>query len=159
MALIDTPDRTRVRAETETVDLTHALERLLMAGIGITTLALGQVGGASDLTLSQWRVLVIASRAERLRVGELAAHLGVSVPSASRIVRRIERRGLLSASRADDDRRATILRLTTAGTQVVDDVMGRRRQLIAVALREGPSMDKAADHVVASIADRLSRFA
>jgi DNA-binding MarR family transcriptional regulator len=159
MALIGTPDRTRDRAETEAVDLIHALERLLMAGIGITTLALGQVGGAADLTLSQWRVLVIASRAQRLRVGELAAHLGVSVPSASRIVRRIERRGLLSASRADDDRRATILRLTTAGTQVVDDVMGRRRQLIAVALREGPSMDKAADHVVASIADRLSRFA
>ena len=112
------------------------------------------------MTLVQWRVLVIASQEEGLRTGALAAHLGTSIPSASRLVRRIEAQGLLTARRADDDRRATNIALTGAGRDIVDAVVRRRRELIGLALRAHPE-DLPADtpDVVGQIADRLAEFA
>src|SRR5512140_689774 len=101
--------RGRLRA---TTDLASEIERLLTSGIGITARAIDQTERAAELTLVQWRVLVIASQAPGLRIGELAAHLGISIPSASRLVRRIEAQGLVTARRADDDRRATNVALT-----------------------------------------------
>ena len=103
---------------------------------------------------------MIASQTERLRIGELAAHLGISIPSASRLVRRIEVQGLLTAVRAEDDRRATNIALTDAGREIVDAVVRRRRELIGLALSAGPE-DLFADAapLVRQIADRLAEFA
>lgn len=140
--------------------LSHEVERLLAAGIGLTARAIDETSGAVELSLVQWRVLVIASQAERLRIGELAAHLGTSIPSASRLVRRIEARRLVTANRADDDRRATIVALTPAGRDVVDAVIRRRRELIELALRN-PPRDLPVDpsDLVRDIADQLGEFA
>jgi len=99
-------------------ELASEIERLLTFGIGITARAIDQTPQAADLTLVQWRVLVIASQAHGLRIGELAAHLGISIPSASRLVRRIEVQGLLAAARSDDDRRATNVAVTSAGREI-----------------------------------------
>jgi DNA-binding MarR family transcriptional regulator len=141
-------------------DLASEIERLLTSGIGITARAIDQTPEAADLTLVQWRVLVIASQTEGLRIGELAAHLGISIPSASRLVRRIETQGLVTAVRADDDRRATNIALTKAGREIVEAVVWRRRDLIGLALRGRPE-DVLADavHLVGQIADRLAEFA
>ena len=111
---------------------------MLTSGIGITARAIDQTAEAAELTLVQWRVLVIASQTEGLRIGELAAHLGISIPSASRLVRRIEAQGLVTAMRADDDRRATNIALTKAGREIVDAVVRRRRELIGLALSADP---------------------
>jgi DNA-binding MarR family transcriptional regulator len=141
--------------------LARSIERLLTAGIGITALAIDQIDHAADLTLPQWRVLVIASGTTHgLRVGELAAHLGVTVPSASRIVRRVESKGLVTATRADHDRRTTIVRATRVGSELVEAVVGRRRELIGLALRDRPR-DEDEDPVamLESLAGRLTRYA
>jgi DNA-binding MarR family transcriptional regulator len=139
--------------------LNDAVERLLRAGIGITALAIGQVDGATDLTLSQWRALVIASDSDGIRVGELAARLGIAVPSASRLVRRVVDRGLVTATRDDRDRRATIVRQTTAGKRLTEAVMARRRALVASALSEVPRVaSNDAASAVGAIAERLARF-
>lgn len=141
-------------------DLASAVERLLTAGIGITARAIDQTPDAIDLTLVQWRVLVIASGTEGLRIGELAAHLGISVPSASRLVRRIEAQGLLTATRAVDDRRATNIALTEAGRRIVEAVVRRRRELIGQALPAEPGAAPThAARVVGEIASRLAEFA
>ena len=114
----------------------------------------------STLTLVQWRVLVIASRSQALRIGELAEHLGISVPSASRLVRRIENRHLVTAVRADDDRRATIVSLTKAGRALVSDVVARRRDLIRMALRDSDrGRDAEAIALVTEISARLAEYA
>jgi DNA-binding MarR family transcriptional regulator len=140
--------------------LNDAVERLLRAGVGMTALAIGEVDGAADLTLSQWRALVIASDSDGIRVGELAARLGIAVPSASRLVRRVEDRGLVTATRDDGDRRATIVRQTPAGKRVMRAVMARRRELVASALSEAPRVaSNDAARVVGAIAERLTRFA
>ncbi len=141
-------------------DLASEIERLLTSGIGITARAIDQTAEAAELTLVQWRVLVIASHTEGLRIGELAAHLGISIPSASRLVRRIESQGLVTAMRADDDRRATNIALTKAGREIVDAVVRRRRKLIGLALSAKPGdLPAGAVSLVGQIADRLAEFA
>ena len=84
--------------------MVHEVERLLSAGIGITARAIEQTPEAKDLTLLQWRVLVVAAEPSGARIGEVATHLGVSVPSASRLVRRVEARDLVTATRDAEDR-------------------------------------------------------
>ena len=147
----------RLRA---TTDLASEIERLLTSGIGITARAIDQTAQAAELTLVQWRVLVIASQVPGLRIGELAAHLGISIPSASRLVRRIETQGLVTARRADDDRRATNVALTSAGREIVDAVVRLRRELIGRALSADPErLPTDAARLVGQIADRLAEFA
>ena len=75
-------------------------------------------------------------------------------------MRRIEVQGLLTAVRAEDDRRATNIALTDAGRKMVDAVVRRRRELIGLALSAGPE-DLFADAapLVRQIADRLAEFA
>jgi len=127
------------RAHPERVDeaaLADAIERLLSAGIGVTATAIDETAEAADLTLAQWRVLVVAGQTQGVRIGVLAAALGMSVPSASRLVRRVEARALVIARRAPDDRRATVVSLTPAGRKFVDAVVGRRRTVIRRALDE-----------------------
>ena len=142
------------------IDLALEVERLLTSGVGITARAIDQTAEAAELTLVQWRVLMIASQSEGLRIGELAGHLGISIPSASRLVRRIEAQGLLVTMRADDDRRATNIALTRLGREIVDAVVGRRRELIVRVLSTAPNelLGDAAP-VVRQIADHLAAFA
>jgi len=148
------------RPTSANTDLASEIERLLTSGIGITARAIDQTPQAAELTLVQWRVLVIASQAEGLRIGELAAHLGISIPSASRLVRRIETQGLITALRAEDDRRATNIALTEAGREIVDAVVRRRRELIGLALPAEPKdLGSGAALLVRQIADRLAAFA
>jgi DNA-binding MarR family transcriptional regulator len=154
-----TPISYRRRPTRGNTDLASEIERLLTSGIGITARAIDQTSEAAELTLVQWRVLVIASQTEGLRIGELAVHLGISIPSASRLVRRIEAQGLVTAMRADDDRRATNIALTKAGRAIVDAVVRRRRKLIGLALSaELEDLPSDAVHLVGQIADRLAEF-
>lgn len=140
--------------------LTAAIERLLAAGIGLTAWAIGRSPDASTMTIVQWRVLVITARSQGLRVGELAGRLGVSAPSASRLVRRMEARGLVRATRSTDDRRATIVTLTDVGRDLVHDVMDRRRTRIEQALRDRPrGSAREATATIEEIAARISEFA
>jgi DNA-binding MarR family transcriptional regulator len=139
-----------------TGSLTHEIERLLSAGIGITTRAIDETAKAADLTLAQWRVLVVTAQGESVRVGELADRLGMSVPSTSRLVRRVEARRLVTATRALDDRRATDVNLTPAGRTLVEAVVGRRRELIQRALDDGLARQSPdAATLLHGLADRL----
>ena len=148
------------RAQVDRALLALEIERVLTAGIGLTAIAIAETEDAADLTLAQWRALVVTVRHDGVRVGELAAHLGMSVPSASRLVRRIETRGLVIARRAENDRRATNVWLTADGRRLVEAVVGRRRALIGRALGDGT--DARAEAAVATlreIADRLETLA
>jgi DNA-binding MarR family transcriptional regulator len=138
----------------------EAIERLLVGGIGITALAVAEEVDAVDLTLAQWRALVIAAEEDGVRVGELANRLGVKVPSASRLVRRLERRGLVTAVRDEDDRRATIVRPSPTGRRIRNSVISRRRRLIATAAASAlPGVDTETVATIDRIADALARYA
>ncbi len=137
----------------------EALDRVVVAAVGITTLALAQADSA-DLTFPQWRVLVvIGEHPPGLRVNEIAARIGASSPSASRLVRRMERAGLLRAERDEGDRRATLVRLTDEGGRVRSTVLGDRRRLMSRLFRkrEG-SLPRQLEPGLQEIAAILSSF-
>jgi DNA-binding MarR family transcriptional regulator len=148
------------RPDRQVVDeaLLSSIERLIFAAIGITTDALAASAGATELSLTQWRILALLDRgAGGLRLGEVAATIGMSVPSASRMVDRLEARGLVAARPDPDDRRAVRLGLTPEGELIVADVMRSRRRLISdrlVDIRVSKSFAKQLDQVSASLLER-----
>jgi DNA-binding MarR family transcriptional regulator len=106
-----------------------ALDRLARGAVGLTAASL-VVGERADLTIAQWRGLAVVADAapEPTRVGEVAARLGMSLPSASRLVRRLERHGLVTSMRDESDRRVTLVHATKQGLALRDTVVRHRRE-------------------------------
>jgi DNA-binding MarR family transcriptional regulator len=83
-----------------------------------------------DLTLAQVRTLfLIAHDDAPLPMGRIAEILGVSVASASGIVDRLERHGLVVRRHRTDDRRVVECVLSDAGRRLIDEMSGRRLEI------------------------------
>jgi DNA-binding MarR family transcriptional regulator len=119
--------------------LIEALERMVERAVGLTTVALGECMPAAELTLPQWRTLVVVVQADGARIGEIGGRVGIGLSSASRLVQRLERRGLVATERDEADRRGTIARPTTRGIQLWEHLVDYRRRVIAQLLDELPS--------------------
>ncbi len=139
-------------------DVLEYLELLLFGAIGITSVALSDAS-ATDLTLPQWRALVVIGRGDGTRVGDAAARIGMSLPSASRLIRRLERRGFVHTERDESDRRGTIVRLTEEGAHVRAEVIARRRELMNEALAQhGARLPKDLSRGLRTIAEAFDRY-
>jgi DNA-binding MarR family transcriptional regulator len=140
------------------VEIIEPLELLMFGAIGMTTLALS-AASAGELTLPQWRLLVVLGRVESARVGALAAAVGMSLPSTSRLVRRLERRGLVTTERDLDDRRATIVRLTRHGDDLRADVVARRRRMMEEAITSrAPKLPRGLAEGLSTLARAFNRY-
>ncbi len=114
--------------------LLDALDDLSIEVVSLTARALAQGGTERDLTLAQWRALVLIASADGVRASDLAARVGMSRPSMSRLVSRLERKGLVRATTDPTDGRAAILSSTPTGWQALRDTRVRRRRMMADAL-------------------------
>ena len=131
------------------------LEQLAIELVAVTNAAIFDAG-AGDLSFLQWRTLmVLGSSDEPLRVNELADRASTSMPSASRLIRRMERRGLVSISRDPSDGRGRRIALTQAGEDLRSDVIGRRRYLIEESLSALPAVPA----LIAGLEDVVARMA
>ncbi len=74
----------------------------------------------AGLGVPQFRALIFAQRQPGAGVGDLAAHLGVTLPTASVTVSGLAQRGLLQVRVDDSDKRRKAIVLTPAGKAVVD---------------------------------------
>lgn len=111
--------------------LAELLERIVLAGVGLTTRALAEATPGLDLTFPQWRVLVVLGEdAEGATVSEVAGRIGVTVPATSRQLRRLARRGLVRIGPDANDRRASRASLTTAGRAARGAILTFRRRHI-----------------------------
>lgn len=117
--------------------LADLLERIVLAGVAITTRALTEASPGFDLTFPQWRaLLVVGERPDGTTVSEVARRIGVTLPATSRQLRRLERRGLVSLRRDERDRRAARVQLTAAGLATRGAILAfRRRRIAETALR------------------------
>ena len=119
----------------------QALDQLALSLVAITARAIAEHADGLDMTLVQWRVLVIlGQRREAPRVGDVAADIGSSLPSTSRLLRHLERRGLVSTARDERDRRATLVSLTSEGAATRRRIIQARQRHIASALNSGSAM-------------------
>lgn len=108
-----------------------ALERVVIGSVAVTAIAVGEA--APDLSLVQWRVLVILADADGMPVSELARRLRGRLPATSRVVGRLRRRGLVEARKDQADARVTTLYLTPTGRELWARVVERRRLALAEA--------------------------
>ncbi len=137
----------------------ESLEQLAFALVAITNAALADTAGGSELTFPQWRVLVVLGNGDRaLRLRELASAISASPPSASRLVRRLERRGLVEAHPDPVDRRGLLVTLSPRGRSVRAGVVERRRQLIAESLAAVGPLPAGSDDGLRAIVAALARW-
>lgn len=111
------------------------VERIVLAGVGLTTRALAEATPGFDLTFPQWRVLVVlGDESGGATVSEVAGRIGVTVPATSRQLRRLARRTLVEVSPDPHDRRAARATLTAAGRSTREAILAFRRRHIAESL-------------------------
>jgi DNA-binding MarR family transcriptional regulator len=132
------------------------VERIVVASVGITARALGEV--APELTLVQWRALVLVDVAASIPVGSLAAALDAKIAAVSRLVGRLRTKGLVKTNRDAIDGRLVLVALTERGRELRRQVVERRRKDLATAI-ESANLPPDARDVVAGLAAVLEQVA
>ncbi len=82
--------------------------------------------GPQTLTSSQASTLSSLETLGPVRLGDLAAHEGVTAPTQSRLVASLENHGLVRRTPDSDDRRATLLAITAQGRRQLEQLRNER---------------------------------
>lgn len=122
-------------------ELTDALLRASRALVGVAARSLGD---ADEVTLAQYRALVVLAGTPGLPTGELASALDIQPSTATRLCDRLVRKGLIERAQAEADRRETTLRLSPTGRRLVARVTARRRREVAAIVGRMPPAEAAA---------------
>ena len=113
------------------MDAVLAASRVLVAIAARSLAAAGE-----DVTLPQYRTLVVLAYAGPRRTIDLAEELEVTSSTATRMIDRLVRRELVHRMLHPDDRRATKVEITDEGRSIVASVTNRRRAEFAKILRK-----------------------
>ncbi|MGB2568682.1 MarR family winged helix-turn-helix transcriptional regulator [Micromonospora citrea] len=114
-------------------DLLDGLSALSRTLVGITARTLAALD--AEVTLSQYRTLVVLASHGPMRTVDLAARLGVHPSTATRTCDRLVRRELVARHHRPTDRRVAWLTPTETGKTLVGDVLRRRTDEIRRLLR------------------------
>jgi DNA-binding MarR family transcriptional regulator len=113
-------------APTNVIDAVLSASRALVA---IAARSLAEVPG--DVTLPQYRVLVVVASRGPQRATALAGELGVVGSSVTRLCDRLVAKGLITRGPAEGSRREIEISLTTSGRALIDAVTAARRRDVA----------------------------
>jgi DNA-binding MarR family transcriptional regulator len=120
-------------APDELVDTVLAASRALVAVAARSLAAAGD-----EVTLPQYRALVVLAANGPQGTADLAAALAVNPSTATRMCDRLVRKGLVRRHRQAGDRRTVRIALTPAGRDLVAAVTRRRRAELARLLSALP---------------------
>jgi DNA-binding MarR family transcriptional regulator len=123
-----------VREDHDLVDAFLTASRVLVA-VAARSLAAAE----ADVTLPQYRVLVVLASRGRQRIVDLAEQLAVNSSSATRICDRLEGHGLVRREPSPEDRRVVWVSITADGERLVRQVSNARRDHIANILAAMPA--------------------
>ncbi len=88
-----------------------------------------------DLTMTQFRALLFIRAGQPLSVSRVGAALKMRLGTASALINRLDRLGLVSRSENPRDRRQTLVELTPAGEAMLErieaDAIARTRRMFA----------------------------
>lgn len=125
-------------------DVTVLTSAVLTATRLLVAVSVRSLGAAKErVTLPQFRLLVLLDGHGETKLVTLAEHLAVNPSTALRMVERLAGRGFVSRRVNPDSRREVLLRLTTAGQHIVDQVIARRRAEIAAVITRMPVRHRA----------------
>ena len=115
----------------------YVIDAVLHASRALVAVAARSLAAvADDVTLPQYRMLVVLAAQGPQGVASLAAHLGVSPSTATRMCDRLVRKGLVRRRTPAQDRRQVRLALTEGGRRIVGEVTERRRREIGQVLAD-----------------------
>ena len=77
-------------------------------------------GRGSDISNPQFRTLAFIQRIPDSSLSKLAEHLGLTLPSVSKLVDGLVKQGLISRQESTTDRRRLTLELTQTGASIID---------------------------------------
>jgi DNA-binding MarR family transcriptional regulator len=118
----------------------EVVDALLSASRAMVGLAARSLAGAqTDVTLPQYRALVVLAARGPQRAADVATELGVNPSTGTRMCDRLVRKGLIRRTRSSGDRRVVRVTLTPAGRVLVDEVTRRRRDELARIVSAIPS--------------------
>jgi DNA-binding MarR family transcriptional regulator len=130
------------------------LEAVLGASRALVAIAARSLADAGEeVTLTQYRSLVVLASRGPQSLGALAELLGVTPPTVSRMCDRLVRKQLILRQADPSDRRQIRVALSARGQRLVEEVTRRRREEIAQLL---DSMSAAEQASVATSLQRLS---
>jgi DNA-binding MarR family transcriptional regulator len=81
-----------------------------------------------DMTMAQFRGLIVLSHEQPLAIGALGDRLGIALPGASRLVDRLVTERLVERYEDPGDRRRTLVRLAPRGQAALEEMQQGRRQ-------------------------------
>src|SRR5205085_4160046 len=96
------------------------VREVLVASRALVAIAARSLADADDVTLPQWRALVVLSTRSTTTVSDLAAALDVHPTTATRLVDRLVRKRLVLRKPSHEDRRPVLLELSARRARLVD---------------------------------------
>lgn len=137
--------------------LVDALLTATRAMVGLAARSLADLD--ADVTLPQYRALVVLASHGPQRVIDIATELAVNPSTATRMCDRLARKGLIRRYRSTTDRRALRLTLTPAGRHLIQEVTRRRRdELTALADTIPPSAHRQVTAALQALASRTGEL-
>jgi DNA-binding MarR family transcriptional regulator len=131
-------DRKRASAGDE--DLVSAVVTASRVLVGVAARSLA--GFADEVTIPQYRALVLLAARGSVRPVDLAEALAITTSTVTRLCDRLERKGLVTRTRDLEDRREVWIALTLAGRRMVEQVTAVRRREIERILDAVPERDR-----------------
>ena len=83
-----------------------------------------------DLTEQQWRVLRVVQESGPIDPTQIADRACLLLPSLTRILQKLEEKGLINRVRDEADRRRQVITLTAAGDTVIEENIDASLELI-----------------------------
>lgn len=112
-------------------DLDEVTEEVLGASRALVAIAVQSLSEhAADLTMVQYRCLVVLAMQGATGTTELADQVGVHQSTVTRATDQLVCRGLAVKQRDEVDRRRTLVVVSDAGQEVINAVMSARRSII-----------------------------
>lgn len=104
------------------------LDAAISASRALDAVAVRSLAGVgADITLTQYRALIVLDTRGAARTVDLAVALGVTPSTATRLCDRLERKEVVQRQRMPHDRRSVGISLTERGRHIVTEMTGRRR--------------------------------
>jgi DNA-binding MarR family transcriptional regulator len=123
---------------------------LSRAVVAMTSRSLSEAG--ADVTMTQYRTLIVLASRGPQRVADLAKELAVLPSTVTRLCDRLVARGLVARHPGATDRRAVWIGLTATGQELVGQVVTTRRELLSelvadVSIEDPASFARSAERI------------
>ncbi|MFI5013781.1 MAG: MarR family winged helix-turn-helix transcriptional regulator [Hyphomicrobiales bacterium] len=128
----------------KTSDLTKTPAFLLLLAANLMARPFVEtIGREHDLTLAEWRCMMVLAPRPGLANVDVAEASGVDVMTASRALRRLERRGRLARHPDPTDRRRVMAKLTAQGLRLYETIAASAEHRLELLLADLAVEDRA----------------